>query len=491
MLRTRLVVIGAAALLLTVACGEGKSGTSAGTATDGDEPTVAASSPTAKPTGPAPVIVSKKRGGSVAINSGIPAQPGAGGPGLTVSHTEKATIPTDAVFAVASFLSRTGAVALPEADIKKIRDGLAAAGFTDVDIQNDGRFGPYALIRTRVPLNDLAASAKKSFDAIEAAVGRPEQTGAQFALSECVATLEPVRRAAFKNLETKAKSAASASGLSLGPIVAASETRGFNPYGQPQADPCDPASEFQIKGPGSFLPIDSKPEVTVSLDVTVTYALAGAPAQTASAGTLTTTGSARVVAVADEAYVVVFVQPNYGPTGPRPIAQRDKDDVLAKLKALGVAAEDVEFSSSNFGNPTVVSVDMHDLAKAAKDGRAIADVIEEVMGQGQAKGLVFQHSRCGEILDEARKEALADARDRAERLASATGLKLSKAPRAVTDTGAPASPYGGPALADPCDEDLSVLAFGGYGPGGTAKPFDAKAELEVASSLTVSFATTE
>jgi uncharacterized protein len=478
----------AAVALAGAACGEGK--TNGQSTADGEAPGHALSTPAAEPTpsGPAPRIITRTRGG--VVNQGGPGVTAAPLTGLTVQHTEKATLPATAVYAMATFVSRVGLTpggVLPASEVKKITDGLAAAGFADVTVQNDGRFGPNAIVQVKIPLNDLAASSKKVFDAIEASAGRPEQTGVQFGLEDCVAGLDPLRRAAFTSAEAKARAAASAGSLTLGPIIATSDAVPLNVYGPGiPSDPCDPSAELQFKGFASFKTVDSKPEVEASLSLTVTYALAG-DGRAADTSGLTATGSGRVTAEANEAYVVVLVQPNYGPTGPRPISERDKAEVLAKLKELGVAEADVTFQSSNYGGPFVVSVEMADLARVSRDGDDIGDAIEDVLGSGGGKGVVFTHSRCRDVESEARKEALADARSKAERLAAVTGVKLGK-PRSVADAGALANPYGGVA-ADPCSEDLSTIGFNPYGPGGGLKAFDSKPEFEVASSVLITFAT--
>jgi uncharacterized protein len=476
-------------LAAATACGEGN--TNGQTTADGEGQAEAQTTPAAGPTpgGPAPLIISRTRGGGIITQAapGVAAQPAVG---LTVQHTEKATLPATVAYAMATFVSRVAPVAggvLPAAETTKLLDGLAAAGFPEAKVQNDGRFGPYAIVQAKVPLNDVAASSRRVFDAIESSAGRPEQTGVQFGLEDCATGLDSLRRAAFKAAEAKAKSAANAGGLTLGQIIATSDAAPLNVYAPGlTSDPCDPLADLQFKGIGNFKAVDSKPEMEVSVSISVTYALAG-DVRAADASGLTASGSGRVTAEANEAYVVVLVQPNYGPTGPRPISERDKAEVVAKLKELGVAEADIKFHSSNFGGPLVVSIEMADLARVSRDGDDIGDVIEDVMGAGQGKGVVFTHSRCRDVEDEARKEALADARAKAERLAAVTGVKLGK-PRSVSDAGAQANPYGGAAI-DPCSEDLSTLAFNPYGGAGSLKAFDAKPEFEIAASVLITFAT--
>ncbi|MEX1104142.1 MAG: SIMPL domain-containing protein, partial [Dehalococcoidia bacterium] len=298
-------------------------------------------------------------------------------------------------------------------------------------------------------------------------------------------SLRPVRKAAFEAAEERARAVAAASSLTLGDVSAVLELPSATPYGGPVDDPCDPAAALQFKGYGALLPVDSAPEVQVVLDVSVTYQLAasGTGEGSLSKG-IVAVGAGSVTAKADEAYIVVLTEAASGPTGPRPIAERDRDDVLERLKALGVAAEDVEFYSPQFGGPNVVSVETDDLANLADLGDDVADAIEEVFGRSYNNGVIFSHSNCEAARDEARKEAIEDARARGASLAGAASLKLSGRVDSVAE--APIqSPYG-PAPIDPCEEDLSAVALGGYGTA-DIKPFTAEPEFTVRSVLSVSF----
>jgi uncharacterized protein YggE len=487
----RLVIGGAllaAALAVAVACGEGKTPSKTGGGDGGGDSTAPA---TRKPSGPSPQIVSRSRGGMTTVVGayGITTAPAL--PGITVQFTEKSVLPAGLAFAVVSFTPKgpvgPGGGFFAAADLAKLKAALSAAGFLETDVRNDMQYGPFGIIRVKVPLADRAAASKKVFEIIENAVGRPDQTGVQFALADCGPALEPVRRAALKGAEAKAKAIASAGGLSLGAIVATNESPMANPYGPPATDPCDPATEFQYKGMSSLQSVEATPEVNVTVNMTVTFSTGTAPGAPAPGG-ITTTGLGRVTAVADRAYVVVFTNPKGGPTGPKPMTDREKDSVIDAVKSFGVRKEDIVFAPSPYGAPAAVAVAVSDLVKAGKEGRDIANAIEDALGDGISKGMLFTHSRCGDVLDEARKEAFADARDRAERLAGSTGAKLGKGFRSLLDAGTASSPYGGPPVSDPCDPTLSYLVYGGYS-SAAVKAFDAKPEFEVSAALQVTFTT--
>jgi uncharacterized protein YggE len=440
---------------------------------------------------PAPEIISRSRGSLGTL--GVQGQPGQtvlpALPGITVRQSIRERLPADEAFAIALFLPRTGGSAhLPAADEATLRGALAAAGFADDDVgvEASPQFGPFTQIRVRIPVADVAASAERVFAAITNSIGAPEQRGVQFALQDCSVALRPVREAAIEAAEERARSLSAAGSLSTGDVIAVLELPSATPYGGPVDDPCDPGAGLQFKGYGALLPVDSEPEVEVALDFSVTYRIAesGEPPQTGSKGVVAL-GAGTVTAKADEAYIVVLTESSSGPSGPRPVAERDKDEIIQLLSAFGIAAEDIEFYSPQFGGPTVVSVETDDLSNLADLGDDVADAVEEVLGRSFNNGVIFSHSNCEAARSEARKEAIEDARARAESLAGAASLKLAGAVDSVSEVQAQ-SIYG-PAPIDPCEEDLSVIALGGYGTA-EIKPFTAEAEFTVRSVLNVAFA---
>ena len=484
--RTASIALGflLASALIVAACGEGN--VPANSRPAGEE--AAAAKGADAPSGPAPTILSRSRGGSSALNTGQQPTPL---PGLTIRHSERQELLADEAFAVGLYLIRNAQnpfVDLPVADRAKLLAALRSAGFADGDItlSRNPQFGPYTQIQVRVPLATLPEAGKKVFQAISDSIGAAEQTGAIFGLKDCTAQLAPVRKAAFEGADQRARAAATAGNLKLGQVIAVTETFGAqNPYEQTSGDPCASSGAGQgfKGGPGFGLrAIDAPAVVDVTLDLTVTYALADSPGQS-SAG-ITVVGTGKVVAKADEAYVVILVETGSGPTGPRPLAQKDRDALLAALKALGIDEDDVQITNSQFGGPTVVSVETRDLAKLVRLGRDVENAVEDALGRSISKGVVFTHSRCELAAGEARKEAVADAADRAKSLAVATGLKAG-ALRAIAESPV-VNPYG-PPVSDACSEDAAVFAGAAYGGGQQLKDFSAAPEFEVVVALSVTY----
>lgn len=484
--RTRFLLAGLAVSTITLlaACGGDGSSPDRQGADSSDEDT-----PNARATGApaAPDIISRSRGGGsrlLSVQSETLPLPSV--PGITVRLIHRETLPAEEAFAVAFFVPRSSSGPFPRLateDEARLRAAITAIGFKDEDITvaTSPQFGPQISIRVRVSMASVAADSKRVFAAITESIGTPEQTGAQFSLRDCASGLNAVRQSALATARDRANSIAGAGQLSPGAIVAVLETQGINPYGPPADDPCDPAASFPFKGYGSLLPVDSPPEVEVALDVAVTFAL-GNPVSTESSRGISAIGSSSVTARADEAYVVVLVESFSGPTGPRPLADRDRQGVIDALKLIGVTEEDIEFFTPPYGGPMLVSVETDDLSNLAKFGDDVSDAVEDLLGRSINQGVVFSHSNCEGAKAEARKEAMADARSAAESLAAASGVKLSNSIRLVAEvTGQ--SPYGPPPI-DPCEEDLTALAQNGYG-SADIKPFSAPPEFSVRVTLSV------
>lgn len=474
-----LAALAAASLL---ACGEGNTGRSTG---DSEGP---AGSPSQG--GPGPEILSRSRGGgAVQVYPAGPGVPTPGVQGLTMTDSARDIIPADRTTAVATFLPRgaTGGpgALLSQSELDALRAALTAAGFAgqDVDIQNSGNFGPYVVVRVEIPTASRVEAAGRVFAAIESSVGKPEQTGVSFGLADCSVALGSLRREAFERAEARARSTADSLGLTLGAVTAVSETQPPAIYGPPEPDPCQPSSSAYIYGPKTFGPFDppgSTAEVAVTIQMTVTWALNSAGASTAPAG-MTVSGLGRVRAKADEAYVVILLEPNYGPSGPVAISSRDRDAILDGLKDLGYDEDDISMSVSNYGNANVVSVEVTDLSNLVRAGRDIRNAVEDVVGRVQQSGALFTHSRCDVAVAEATGEAIADAEDRVAALARSAGRTAGDLV-AVTEVAA-FNPYGPPAP-DPCGSDVAQ-AVGIYG--GQLPPFDAPAEFEVSASVIATF----
>lgn len=171
-------------------------------------------------------------------------------------------------------------------------------------------------------------------------------------------------------------------------------------------------------------------------------------------------GEAAISAKPDVAYVSIGVE-NAGKVATEVLAANSKTtgDVLAALKAAGIDAKDLQTSgftvqpqilrpqssslSSSDDSPSItgytvgntVNVTLHDLPR-------LGDVLDKAVtaGANSIDGIQFDVSNPSQLLDDARKAALADARRKAEIYANASGLKLGKLVELSENTG----PVGGP-----------------------------------------------
>jgi uncharacterized protein YggE len=424
-------------------------------------------------------IVSRTRGGS-SVASGVQPQAQVSVAGLTVRESARAKVAADRAFATfITYPSGPFPSGITSEQQDEVRAALGELGYAEdaVVIANDPRFGPASQIRVEVSVEDLPDAASEILDALDDFLS-PQQSGVEFALSDCDPALRPLREEAFAKARRRAQEVAAAGDLALGPVVAVVEGQTQNIYGPPVSDPCDLSGNLALTGYPALLAPDSPAEVELVVDVAVTFALESAgdlPPKGVSAE-----GRGTVRARADEAYLVVLVETFSGPTGPRPLSERDRNAVLDKLVALGIAEDEIEFFSPPFGGPTVVSVETEDLQAVADLGDDVSDAVEEALGRTINKGVVFTHSNCEAAVREAMVEATADAREQAEALAEAADLTLSGEVLAVAESAGLFSPYG-PAI-DPCSEDLSVLA-NGYGAG--IQPFDSEPEFEVTGVVTM------
>jgi len=437
--------------------------------------------------GPAPEILRSAPGGGAQLTPGGPPTTASAGAlesdvGLTVQHTEAATLRADSAILVALLQSRPpGPLPIAQIPLKDQNDVLAALAALgvkreDVTFQTNPTFGPFPAINVRMPLDNLPQAGKRVIDAIETVVGRT-QSGVRFTISDCATALAPLRKAAFEAAAQEARSLADAASLTLGPILSISLASQPG-YGPPSDDPCDPDSLPFPKGPSSLRPLDAQPEARVSLNLAVTYSVGGPT----SSARLAASGAGKAVAKADEAYVVASIPVVGGPFGPLPINERDRKDLIAKIKALGVDEDDIELTDGAPYGQSLLSVEMS-VEKAARDAEKVIAAVEDVFGRTEVQGVWFSHSNCLAVLTEARKQAIADARAQAESLAAAAGLKLGGLAGVSEPPGVPGYGIG----LTPCTEDLATLinVGGPYAIG--LKPLGAEPEFTVTAAVTVAY----
>ena len=112
--------------------------------------------------------------------------------------------------------------------------------------------------------------------------------------------------------------------------------------------------------------------------------------------------------------------------------------VLDRLKAQGIAERDLQTSGLNLGPrqeyaegqpPKVVGYDASNmLTVRVRDLSKLGGILDAAVGDGANtfNGLAFALADPGPALDEARGKAVADARRKAEQIASAAGVKLGR-----------------------------------------------------------------
>jgi uncharacterized protein YggE len=211
--------------------------------------------------------------------------------------------------------------------------------------------------------------------------------------------------------------------------------------------------------------------------VSVTYAITGTPAGSQGRPILFAAGSATAKAKADEAYVLVaFTSEDEEPTG-GPSAQ-DRTRILDALGKLKIDRKNVEITTrSDYGVTTIVQVETT-AAGLATAGTDIVRAVEDVLGRSDTSGARFWSSTCTNILAKARKDAVADARQRAGSLAEAAGVKLGQM-QWVSE----ASPTG----VDPCDDSIDALFSLDDYTSSPLQPFDAEPEFVLTTSAQLGF----
>ena len=173
-------------------------------------------------------------------------------------------------------------------------------------------------------------------------------------------------------------------------------------------------------------------------------AFAAAPAEADRSAerqrTLTITGTGEVTAEPDEARISMGVQ-STGKTAQEALEANTKamNGVFAALKAAGIADKDMQ--TSNFsvspryksykrgeeGPPVITGyIVSNQLGVRVRDLARLGSVLDKVTkdGANQLGGISFAISKSDELLDEARRRAVADALRKAKLLTEAAGVTL-------------------------------------------------------------------
>lgn len=168
---------------------------------------------------------------------------------------------------------------------------------------------------------------------------------------------------------------------------------------------------------------------------------------------VTATGTGTVEAIPDIATLSIGVT-TQGDTAAASLAANSAAiaSVMARLEADGVAAKDMQTSnlylSPNWtgyetGAPVISNyVASNMLTVTVRDLETLGSVLDSAVSDGAntLNGITFGIADPRPVLDEARKEAVADARLKAELLATAAGMKLGKIV-SITESSAATMPY--------------------------------------------------
>ena len=416
-------------------------------------------------------------GGFLSFDGGLSFGQGlGGGPGLSVRGTATGTVPADLAFVVVvpapgdlDLIGDLGDGGIGAADRKAVLDSVSALGVprADISFTTDGGFGQ-SRVQVKLPVAQLAARGPRVVQAVERTLGRSRSSGATFSVANCEPAAGAVRKQALQQAEAQAKATAEAAKLNLGGVVTMTQD---GPARAAGSEGCPLVAGGQLQA------FDAKPEALMSVGISVTYAIGGAPAAGSPTALLWAGGSATAKAKADEAYVLVlFESEDEEPTGGATASDRTR--ILDGLATLKIDKKDVQITSrSDYGVTTIVQVE----TKAdglATGGKDIVRAVEDVLGRSDISGVRFSSSGCAGLLAKARKDAIGDARQRAGTLAEAAGVKLGalQSISELTPTGA-----------DPCDDSVEAFLGDEYG-AFPLQPFDAEPELTLITSAQLGFA---
>jgi uncharacterized protein YggE len=313
-------------------------------------------------------------------------------------------------------------------DRDRIQRDLAQLGIARADVHFDT--APLTLgdaqstsVRVEVPVSKLPDLAQKVDTAITHVLGGKPTHGLRFAVLDCSAALTSARPAALADARRNAEKLAGAAHVHLGELRSvreggsvtiqdsyASLVSGGAPCGRESA-----ARSSSLGGYGNegLVALDAKPEVELTLQLSASYALGSSSDRTLSAP-----GNGDRAAPADAADIVVspgilgqFVEPPEEPPTVKPA------DVLAPLAALGAARGDVEVETDDEGHLSYVRVHLS-ISRFRSTGKEIVAAVKKVVGSSVTGGVFFTSSKCTDLIEQAREDAVRDAGRRIDRLAS-------------------------------------------------------------------------
>ena len=199
-------------------------------------------------------------------------------------------------------------------------------------------------------------------------------------------------------------------------------------------------------------------------------------------GELTVLAIGSATLAADDAYVVIVPEHNYGVPTQEQLSADDRDDIVEKLVELGVAEEAIEFDyQGRFGQIGIsVKLAPSEIADLSQD---ILDAVEEVIRRFEDYGLRFTLSgeNCDRALAEARRDAVPNAAKSADDLAQALGMARGAV------VGATENPTANHALRLVGLGDADVCSGQSDGPYHGLLPFDAEPEVKISVDLEVTY----
>ena len=181
----------------------------------------------------------------------------------------------------------------------------------------------------------------------------------------------------------------------------------------------------------------------LAVGVGTVFAQSSSPAvqtavETQNPRTLTVSGTGKVYATPDIAYITIGVHTE-GLEAAGAVADNNKqaNEVIDTLKSMGVDPKDIQTTNFSIyprqeydteGKPTgeVTYVVDNSVFVTVRDLEMVGEVLDEVVAAGanQISGIQFDVADRTASQSEARKAAVADARAKAEELAAAAGVKL-------------------------------------------------------------------
>ena len=181
--------------------------------------------------------------------------------------------------------------------------------------------------------------------------------------------------------------------------------------------------------------------------------ISGAEPTTPSEPTISVTGTGRVVVTPDIADLRLGVSVTK-PTvkGARATAAQTMTNVIAAIKKLGIADKDIQTTNlslqpvytypPNGGTPKLTGYTLSNtVAVTIRDLDKIGDVIDDSLTAGATTmdGVSFRNENPAAAEEQARKEAMTQAKAKAETLASSAGIKITGV-SSISETSAPV-PY--------------------------------------------------